>query len=50
MQGEEYKEHEAFKIIKWFHLSKTFLVQLLQVVLSNRNNKSKQRPILFFAL
>ena len=24
MQGEEFKEHQAFKLMKWFHLPKSF--------------------------
>ena len=24
MQGEEFKEHQAFKLMKWFHLLKSF--------------------------
>ena len=50
MQGEEFKEHQAFKLMKWFHLHKTFyhnnVTTRVNLFLSNKfatSNKSRSQ-------
>ena len=56
MQGEEFKEHQAFKLMKWFHLHKTFChnnVTRVNLFLSNKfatSNKSRSQNYLFIVL